>query len=278
VTDVNQSDPKPFDPFDALTERWSAVTAIHNVQLVDVQPGEGGFTRLVIEHSGRSRELVGGGRWSPEWSRQDIGKHGYVVPVKPFPESAQQPPEGACYFRAYSEPSLRRVPELDDSKGNLGWLCDGAFARGFLAPAHIIPGKGGRYIDDKTETVTVRVPPEFVRECQRVQLTPQQLLEGFIGDAAGIQNFVECPRADGFGSNGSDEREMADAWIQRAYGMNAVDLDALEAEREDREQREMEREDFGGLLEEFIDSGGQADELFKAVQALVDQQRDKNDR
>ena len=265
-----------FDPLKALTDRWSAITAIHNVLLVDVQPDGSGFERLVMEYQGERRELQGGGRWSEQWSRRDVGRHGHLVPVKPFPEAVQPPPDGACYFRAYVEPSLRRVPEFDDGKGNLGWRCDGAWANGFLAPAHIVPGEGGRYIPDQTEKVTVRVPPEFVRECRRVQMSPQALLEGFIGDAAGIQNYVNCPRADGFGSNGSDERDMAEAWIQRAYGMNAVDLDELDAQKEEAEQREMEREDFGGLLEEFVDYGGQADELFKAVQALVDQQREKN--
>lgn len=264
-----------FDPFKALTERWSIGTAIHNVLLVDVQPSEGGFERLVIEHNGSRRELVGGGRWTEEWSRRSIGKFGHVVAVKPIPGAVQAPPDGACYFRDYVDQSLRRVPELDGNKGEFGWLCD-AYPNGFTAPPHIIPGEGGRYVPDLTEKVTVRVPPEFVRECRRVQLSPQQLLEGFIADAAGIQNYVNCPRADGFGSNGSDEREMADAWIQRAYGMNAVDLDALDDEALEDEQRELARDDFGWLLEEFTDNGGQADELFKVVQALVDQQRDKN--
>lgn len=267
-----------FEPFNALTKPFSAITAIHNVLLVDVQPGEGGFDRLTVQLNGVTRELDAGGHWSEEWSRREVGRYGHLVPAPPIPGAAKRLPEGACYFRAYIEPSLRRVPELDDAKGNLGWRCDGARSGGFLAPAHIIPGKGGDFIADETVQVTVRVPPEFVRECSRVQLTPKKLLEGFIGDAAGIHNFVACPRADEFGSNGSDERDMADAWIQRAYGMLRVDLDELDAKEEEEQQRQMAREDFSGFLDEFIDAGGQEGELFKAVEALIEQQRAKEDR
>lgn len=265
-----------FDPFEALAASFSAVTAIHNVVLVDVQPSESGFERLVVEHNGRRRDLAGGGRWSAEWSRRDVGRCGHLVPARNQAAASTDLPVGACYFRPYVDPTLRRVPEFDDSKGNVGWRCD-AQAGGFLAPAHIVPGADGRFVPDHTEQVTVRVPPEFVRECRQVQRTPQELLEGFIADAAGIQNEINRPRADRFGSNGSDEREMAEAWIRRAYGMDAVDPDKLEMQRYEAEQRESEREDFGGLLDDFVDSGGKPDELFRAVQALVEQQRSKNE-
>lgn len=259
-----------FDPFIALTEHRSVAT-LHNVCLIDVQPGAGGFDRLTVEYNGVRRELNGGGKWSPEYSKRDIERFGHLVPARretgdPFPL-----PDGAVYFRPYIEPSLRRVPELDDANGNLGWRCDGPRSRGFTAPAHIIPGKSGNFVPDKSVSVTVRVPPEFIRECRRVQLTPQELLEGFIGDAAGIHNFQNCPRADGFGSNGSDERDMAEAWIYRAYGVQAVDLDELEAKEDEEQQRELAREDFGGFLDQYIDAGGTEDALFKAVETLIDQ-------
>lgn len=274
-----------FDLFRALQEPFSSVKAIHNVLLVDAQPGDG-FVRLFVEHNGTRHELRGVGRWSDEWSRKDVGRYGYLEPRTTYqfdniPSSigdpTSEPPRSeGVFFRAYAEQSLRRVPELDDGKGNIGWTWRLSPKRGFLTPGHIVPGKDCKWVPDETVPVTVRVPPEFLRECRRVQLSAVELLEGFIGDAAGIQNYADCPRADGFGSNGSDERDMAEAWIQRAYGMNAVDLDELDAQKEEAEQREMEREDFGGLLDEFVDHGGQADELFKAVQALVDQQREKN--
>ena len=264
-----------FDAFEALTQRFSTITAIHNVQLIDTQPGEGGYTRLIVQHQGTTRELVSGAPWPDDWSRRHVGKFGHLVPVKPVPGATQWPQGGACYFRAYEDPSLRRVPELDDGQGNNGWSCA---SRTFLAPAHIIPGAEGRFVADETVPVTVRVPPEFARQCERVQLTPQQLLEGFMADAGGIQNYVNCPRADRFGSNGSDERDMAEAYIDRAYGGQAIDLEARDAQRYEDEERQLERDDFSGLLDDFIDSGGQADELLKAVQVLVDQQRAKSER
>ncbi|WP_223930214.1 hypothetical protein, partial [Aeromonas caviae] len=86
---------------------------------------------------------------------------------------------GACYFRDYIDQSLQRVPELDshdratsdDGRALevIGWRCD-ARPHGFRAPVGIIPGEAGRFVPDETVAVTLRVPPEFVRECRRVLL------------------------------------------------------------------------------------------------------------
>jgi hypothetical protein len=262
-----------FDPFQELTKPWSRVT-IHNVLLLDVQPGQDGYEKLTVEHNGATRELVSGGRWSEQWSRREVGRHGHLVPVATRFKGNSVPAE-ACYFRAYVEPSLRRVPELDSAR-EWGWRCD-ATPSGLRAPAGLIPGEHGRFVRDETVEVVVRVPPEFVRECRRVQLTPKDLLEGFVADAAGIQNYVSSPRADGLSSNGSDERDYAAAWIQRAYGMNAIDMDELEGQEAEDQERQNARDDFGGLLDDFIDYGGTEDELRAAVQALIEQQRVKSD-
>ncbi len=190
----------------------------------------------------------------------------------------------AYYFRAYLDPSLRRVPQLDvvesrsaeDDRGaevRCGWRCD-AKPRGFLAPAGIIPGERGEFVPDNTIAVTVRVPPEYVREAERVQLTPKALLKSFIGDLAGIQNFIACPRADGYGSNGSDERNYAEAWLERAHGMNAIDLDELDQRRDEEKQKEIVRDELISLLDEYEDAGGDPEDLISAVQAIVDRENE----
>lgn len=272
---MSVADDQDFDPIEVLRSGHGMTgMAVHNVQLLAVEPGDGGRERLTVLFAGKTYELSGGGRWSPEWSRRDVGRFGHLLAAESPLYAVDPLPMGAVYFRAYVEPSLRRVPEYD-TKGLYGWRCDGR--AGFQAPHNVIPGEGGQFVRDETVEVTVRVPPEFVRECERVQMTPKDLLEGFVADAAGIQNFVARPRADGLGSNGSDEREMASVWIERAYGMNAIDLDELDARREEQEEREWRRDDITGLLDEFVDYGGQADALLKAVQALVDEQRTKND-
>jgi len=46
-------------------------------------------------------------------------------------------------------------------------------------------------------------------------LTLGSQLRGFIADLAGIHNWAANPRADGNGSNGSDERDMAQAYYER---------------------------------------------------------------
>ena len=246
-------------------------TTIHNVLLVDVQPGAEGFETLRVQINGEAREVVSAGRWNEQYSRCDLGRHGVLVePELPLLAA----PPSAYYFRAYVEPSLRRAFELDTAAGDRGWRCD-ARPDGFLAPPQVIPGEGGRFVPDQTVQVTVNVPTEFVRECRRVQRDPKQVREGFIGDAAGIQNYVNNPRADRFGSNGSDERDMAEAWIQRAYGMCAIDLDAVEEHEYELEDRAIDREDFGLSLDDYINLGGKSDDLQAAVQVLIDQQRIK---
>lgn len=241
-----------FDAFAALAQPGASVT-VHNVRLIDVQQAEGGHELLTIEHAGTTRELIGGGPWSQEYSRRNVGKFGYIVPAQPF---GRELPVGACYFRDYIDQSLRRVPELDSSDRAtsddgralevVGWRCD-ARPHGFRAPVGIIPGEAGRFVPDETVAVTLRVPPEFVRECRRVQ-------------------------RDGYGSNGSDEREYADAWLHRAHAMNAIDLDEQDAREAEAEEKQFQRDDFAALLDDFESYGGKADDLFAAVQALVDKQ------
>ncbi|WP_394475077.1 hypothetical protein [Ralstonia mannitolilytica] len=272
-----------FDIFAAIARSSSSTIAVHNVRLIDVQPAEDGLERLTIEYGGTTREVLGGGRFSEEWSRREVGKFGCVVPASRLTPDT---PIGACYFRSYMDQSLRRVPELDMADKwalsgmsatacTVGWVCE-ARPQGFLAPAGLIPGERGQFIPDETVEVTVRVPPEFVRECHRVQMSPEEVLRSFAGDLAGIHNLVACPRADGYGSNGSDERDKAEEWLDRAHGMKRIDLDAVEAREEEEEQERYKCEEFGELLRDFIDNGGKADDLFSAVQALVDKQAQGN--
>lgn len=272
-----------FDIFATIAQSGSIGIAIHNVQLIDVHPAEDGFVRLTVEHGGKRHELVGGSPFNEEWSKRDEGKFGYVEPAS---RVGRELPAGACYFRAYVDQSLRRVPELDannagvsDERGRrvciVGWVCD-ARPNGFRAPAGLIPGEAGQFVPDETIEVTLRVPPEFVRECSRVQMSPEELLRSFAGDLAGIHNFVARPRADGYGSNGSDERDRADGWLERAHGMNAVDLDALEQQRAEAQEKQFRRDDFAALLDDFESNGGNTDDLIATVQALVDKQAEAN--
>ncbi len=266
-----------FDIFAALAQPGFPV-AVHNVRLVAVQPDAAGHELLTVEHAGITRELPGSGPWSEEHSRRNVGRFGYVVAARPFDREL---PAGACHFRDYIDQSLRRVPELDCNRRDdsddgraqdvVGWYCE-AKPYGFRAPFGIIPGESGRFVHDETVAVTLRVPPEFVRECQRVQMTPEGLLRSFVGDLAGVINSAACPRADGYGSNGSDEREYADAWYERAHGMNAIDMDAQEDARFEAEEQQFRRDDFADLLDEFESHGGQSEELFALVAALVEKQ------
>lgn len=252
--------------------------AIHNVRLVDMQPADAGRSRLTVERDGQTAELLGAAPVN-DWSRRDIGAWGYVVPMRRVTEADWQVPRGACVFHPYLEPSLRRVPERDIVETNgerpqllAGWRTD-ARPLGFLVPAHLIPGEEGAYVRDETVEVVLRVPPEFLRECRRVQHKPEDVLRGFIADVAEIRDEMRRPRADGYSSNGSDERELAAAWLDRAYGLDAIDIDAAEAADAEREERADRRDEFGQLLDDYVDEGGQVDQLMRLVEAEVKKQR-----
>ena len=64
-------------------------------------------------------------------------------------------------------------------------------------------------------TLTLTLPLEFVELCNTDGVEPRTVLRGFIADLAGIMNWASHPRADGYSSNGSDERRYAMAYYER---------------------------------------------------------------
>lgn len=101
-------------------------------------------------------------------------------------------------------------------------------------------------------------------------MKPVELLESFIGDVSGIHNFSNNPRADRFGSNGSDERDMAAGWLERAHGMNAIDLGELAEREEEAQEWEDQRGEWEDLLCTYADRGGNAEQLLDVISTLVD--------
>lgn len=63
--------------------------------------------------------------------------------------------------------------------------------------------------------ITITLPIEFIELCQHDETDPETVLRGFIADLCGIINWANNPRADGYGSNGSDERMMARDYYER---------------------------------------------------------------
>lgn len=126
-------------------------------------------------------------------------------------------------FLPYPDARLRRWPEEDfagDPEKGIepfwSWRLQGSEERISCKP-RFIPGKDGRFIADETESVELRVPPEFVQLCAERGLAPELVLRGFIADVCRLQSYVVNPREDGFSSNGSDERMLAEQWFDRAY-------------------------------------------------------------
>ncbi len=141
------------------------------------------------------------------------------------------PAGGGFGFQPYAEQRLRRLQAKDypadgeDAHTVLwAWQLEGASPdeRGsskhpITTQAHFVPGKGGWFVEDCTEDVTIKMPAEFLELCESRGITPEQALQGFIADVCGLVNAVDHPREDGFSSNGSDERNMASDYFDRAY-------------------------------------------------------------
>ena len=66
-----------------------------------------------------------------------------------------------------------------------------------------------------THSVTIELPLEFVVLCRQDGIQPEDVLRGFIADLCRIINHAHAPRADGYCSNGSDERRMAREYYER---------------------------------------------------------------
>lgn len=154
-------------------------------------------------------------------------------------------------FVPYLDQTLRRAVEFDSARGEFGWRC-ASKPNGFRAPASLLPGENGLFMPDRSREVVVRVPEEFLQECGKFGMTPEAMLGGFAADAAGITNWHACPRADGLTSNGSDEREMADAWMMRAYGHRIEDVERWEEHRERAEQASEIQDDFNADVDDVM--------------------------
>lgn len=173
-----------------------------DVKLLELTEGE-----AVYQYQGREmRRPVGLNRSVKEHGIEKIGE--LVV----NDDSGE-----AGYFRPYVEQRLRRVIECD-IEGGWAWTVIGDDTDPvFFVKAGIVPGIDGHVIYDETEAVTLQVPPEFIDLCGEFKLTPEAVLRGFIADACGLMNYVAKPREDGYSANGSDERRMADDYIERAW-------------------------------------------------------------
>lgn len=205
------------------------IVTAYNVRLLDVSQSDDGFELLAIDYEGTTHSLNGIFKFS-DTSKSRNGQMGYLQ--SDMTVHGDDIVRG-FRFSSYPDQSLRRVKELDqldmlhgpdgEKENAFGWICD-AQPDGFLAPADIIPGEGGAFLEDQTSEVTLRVPLEFLEECNRYNISPEEALTGFVADVIGAVSYKSCPRADGLQSNGSDERHYAETYMHRTYGHNLVDI------------------------------------------------------
>lgn len=239
---------------------------IHNVEVVGVSADP---TRILIRVDGAEADVPANGHASHLQSQ--VGKFGSIA--------GQRDPDGYSYsyvFYPYFDQTLRRAPELDtqptDGRGvEWGWTCS-AQPDGMLAPLGFVPGMDGQWIRDETRAEEIPIPPEFIRICEEIGTDPVDVLRGFIADLCGLQNDAARPRADGFSSNGSDEREMADTYFERAYGWRREGYAAIlaEAERnaEDKQRRADALEQVDLALDDYLQAGGGYADFVASIERL----------
>jgi len=163
---------------------------------------------LVLTYQGRVLELptLAGGT---DWLAQFINSTGVARWDSPM----------ACWrFDPYLDQSLRRVVEIDDGD-EIGWS-NAANPGGWTAPRAILPGAAGAFVAADTQEVRIAVPAEFFDLAERYGLSVEDLLRGFVADACRLDSPMDNPRADGYCSNGGDEEELAETYLERAYGQD----------------------------------------------------------
>jgi len=129
--------------------------------------------------------------------------------------------DGRAMFSPYPEQLIFRWPERDllnrdNTVFAWAWRLHGSDDCIRCKPG-VVPGKYGVVIPDETQTMELDVPPEFLELCEDRGLTAETVLRGFIADLCGLENYMNNPREDGYSSNGSDERRMAQEWFDRAH-------------------------------------------------------------
>lgn len=131
-------------------------------------------------------------------------------------------------WRPYPDQRLRRAPEYDDeASGRWAWrivsantACSDDY---LLTKVGVIPGANGAFVRQDVETVQIDLPREFRELCGSYRQRPADVLRSFVADVCSLRNFVNCPREDGYCSLGSDERQRARDYFDRAYGMYLED-------------------------------------------------------
>lgn len=161
-----------------------------------------------------------------------VGAEGLVVEYQGRPLPGVQVPAGAVgglvgvtawspgaatwIFSPYLDAALRRRPELD-SPQRLGWR-NASRPGGWTAPRGILPGVGGAFVEDETESFRVRVPPEFISVAARYRVNVARLLRAFVADACGIEPRPGVPRADSYSKTNSAAHAAAGAYLIAAFG------------------------------------------------------------
>jgi len=240
---------------------------LYDVRLVDVRNSDTGKIQ-VVECRGETAEIP----CHPATGVENIGLMGYLAPHW---EPSDSP---GCIFHAYPDQTLRRAVELDAPDTHVerdgrrpnvvGWYCD-ARPEGFRAPVGLVPGLMGEFVPDDSWAELLRVPREFKVLARDHRLSVEELLQAFMADVCSLRNTLGAPRADGLTSNGSDERDLAEQWFQRAFGHRYLDADTQTELAQENDAEAEYADTIGELLSDFQDVGGSDAEVITALRAMI---------
>ena len=121
-------------------------------------------------------------------------------------------------FNAYPDQRLRRAPSSDQPQDRRwGWRIG---ERVFTVEVGVIPGRAGKVVRRNTRRVSLELPSELLDFCSSRKVTAERVLTTFVADLCRLTNSYACPREDGYASSGTDEQQLALAYVDRTWGIN----------------------------------------------------------
>jgi hypothetical protein len=123
------------------------------------------------------------------------------------------PPEAELDILLSANGTEARITELQ-AGFSVARGCDEILPKNAVSVSLYEPEPEGEPFFD--EQLRLGIPDELIDLCAEHKLKPQEVLHGFIADLCEIRNPASAPRPDGLSSHGSDERNMAWAWFDRA--------------------------------------------------------------
>ncbi len=132
----------------------------------------------------------------------------------------------------------------------------------------MIPGIGGAFVEDRSQTLRLKVPADFAELCRSRMTTAEAALTRFMGDACDLESTRALPRADAISRSSDESAKAARRWLDVAlpevevlqesssdFGFEETDLDMLATELDE----------LIDAVHAFVEAGGDAQALAREL-------------